>query len=233
MSDKPNIIGIIPARGGSKGVSRKNIKLLGGKPLIWYTINEAKKSRYLSNFKVSTEDKEIAEVARQYDVEVIDRPSELAKDDTPARPVYQHAIKYLEEVEKLHPDIIVILQPTTPCRLAEDIDSAIDIFLKTDCDSVVSICEAEYPPHWTFTIKKDRLKPMIPDWQNVYQRQKAPKTFRLNGTVYVIHHDVIMKHTEGLLGNNICPYIMPPERSVDIDNEIDFALAEVLIKRRE
>lgn len=232
MSKKSTIIAIIPARGGSKSLPHKNIRLLNGKPLIYYTITEARKSKYLQRLLVSTEDSQITEISRKYGAEVIERPAALAQDDTPSRPVYQHVIGYLEEVENFSPDIIVVLQPTSPCRLAEDIDEAIEIFLETDCDSVVSVCETEHPPHWMFTLEEDRLKPIFQDWDKVTQRQAAPKTYRLNGAVYVIHRDVIMEHKKGVMGSNIRPFIMSLERSVDIDSELDLKLAELLIKKR-
>jgi len=233
MGKKPNIIAIIPARGGSKGLPRKNIRLLNGNPLIYYTAVEARKSKYLDRILVSTDDIEIAEIAREYGVETIARPVELAQDDVPSLPVYQHVIRHLEELEGYHPDIIVALQPTSPCRLVEDINKAIDMFMETDCDSVVSVCEAEHPPQWTFRIEKDRLKPNFEDWHRVLRRQDAPRFYRLNGAVYVIHRDVIMEQDEGIMGSNICPYIMPHDRSVDIDNEKDLKMAELLIKENE
>ncbi|MFC1931523.1 cytidylyltransferase domain-containing protein [Chloroflexota bacterium] len=233
MNKEPNIIAIIPARGGSKRLPRKNIRLLNGEPLIYYTIAAAKKSKYLQRLLVSTADSQITEIARGYGAEVIDRPESLAQDDTPSRPVYQHVISHLEEIENYHPDIIVALQPTSPCRLAEDIDEAIEIFLETDCDSVVSVCEAEHPPHWMFTLEEDRLKPVLPGWEKIYQRQLAPKTYRLNGAVYVIHRDVIMEHKKGVMGSDIRPFIMPLKRSIDIDTDLDLKLAELLISERE
>ncbi|MFC1903336.1 cytidylyltransferase domain-containing protein [Chloroflexota bacterium] len=232
MNKKPNIIAIIPARGGSKSLPHKNIRLLNGKPLIYYTIIEAKKSKHLQRLLVSTEDSQIAEIARGYGAEVIDRPKALAQDGTPSRPVYQHVISHLEEIENYRSDIIVALQPTSPCRLVEDIDGAIEMFLKTDCDSVVGVCETEHSPYWTFTLERDKLKPVLQGWEKIYQRQLAPKTYRLNGAVYVIHRDVIMEHKKGVMGSNIRPFIMPLERSVDIDSELDLKLAELLIMER-
>ena len=232
VNKKPSIIGIIPARGGSKKLPRKNIKSLGGMPLIWHTINEAKKSKYLCRLIVSTEDNEIAGIAKKYEAEVVARPAELAEDDTPSRLVFQHVIKYMEEVEAFYPDIIVVLQPTSPCRLVEDIDKAIELFLETDCDSVVSVCETEHPPHWVFTIEGDRLKPILTNWNQVTRRQDAPETYRINGAVYVIRRAVIMEHDKGMMGCDIHPFVMLNERSLDIDSEFDFKLAELIIRKR-
>ncbi|MDP3880110.1 MAG: acylneuraminate cytidylyltransferase family protein [Dehalococcoidales bacterium] len=228
MDTQQKIIAIIPARGGSKGLPRKNVRLLAGKPLIYYTIKEAKKSKYLHRLIVSTEDAEITGTARKYEAEVIERPVELAQDDTPAVKVCQQVVTYLEESDRLYTDIIVLLNPTSPCRLAEDIDRTIEMFLETNCDSVVSVCEAEHPPQWMFNIEGDRLKPIIKEWDKVTRRQDAPKTYRLNGAVFVLRRDVIMGQDK-LMGDNIRPYIMPLERSVDIDTDLDFRMAEQML----
>lgn len=226
---KPKVIAIIPARGGSKTVPRKNIKLLNGKPLIYYTIREAKKSKYLSHIIVSTEDKEIAQIAQGYGAKVIPRPSELAKDDTPSLPVFQQVIKHLSETENFHPDIIVILQPTSPLRTVKDIDGAIEKFLQTNCDSVVSVCEVECIPFWMYTLEGDRLKPVIEGSDKISRRQDTPKVYRLNGAVYVTHRDIIMEQNR-VMGEDTRAYIMPPERSVDIDTKLEFMFAELIMK---
>lgn len=225
---KPAILAIIPARGGSKDIPRKNIRLLDGKPLIHYTIKEALKSKYLGRTIVSTEDEEIAQISRECGAEVISRPSELAQDDTPSLPVFQHVIEYLDKTENFSPDIIVVLQPTSPLRLAEDIDNAIQKLLETACDSVVSVCEVEHPPLWMYTIEYDKLKPLIESRDKIIRRQDAPKVYRPNGAVYVTHRDTIVKENR-LIGNDTRPYIMSPMRSIDIDAELDFKLAELLM----
>jgi CMP-N-acetylneuraminic acid synthetase len=226
------IIAIIPARGGSKGIPRKNIKLLGGKPLIAYSIEAAVKSRYIDRVIVSTEDEEIAEISKKYGAEVIERPLELAQDDTPSLPVFQHVIKYLEEAEKIHPKIIVILQPTSPLRLVEDVDATVEKFLQSNCNSVVSLCEVEHPPHWMYTLsEEDRVMPIIEGAEKVTRRQDAPKVYRLNGAVYVAYRDIIMEENK-VLGNDTRAYIMPPGRSIDIDTEIDLKLAELMMGER-
>jgi len=229
---KPKIIAIIPARGGSKGLPRKNVRLLNNKPLIYYTIREALGSKSLDRIIVSTEDEEITELAKAYGAEVIARPVDLAQDDTSSLPVFQHAIQHLEEVEHYHPEVIVILQPTSPLRTAEDIDGVIEKFLQTDCDSVVSVCKVEHPPQWMYILKGDRLQPVIKGREKIIRRQDAPEVYRLNGAVYVTHRDVIMKQNT-VMGNDTRAYIMPVERSIDIDTETDFKLAEVLMRQME
>ena len=232
MSNEPSIVAIIPARGGSKGIPRKNIRLLNGRPLIYYAIQEAKKSKYLGRLIVSTEDNEIAEAAKKYGAEVVERPVELAQDDTPSILVYQQVIGYLKDSENLSPDVIVILQPTSSCRIVADIDGAIEKYLGVDCDTVVSVCEAEHLPQWMYTLDGDRLSPVIEGGERVTIRQDAPKTYRLNGAVYVIHRDVVMVQNR-IIGNDTRPFVMPLERSVDIDTCLDFKLAEVLMKDNE
>lgn len=226
-----NILAVIPARGSSRGIPRKNVKLLCGKPLIAYTIEAALSSKLIDRAVVSTEDEEIAEVSKKYGAEVISRPPELAQDDTPSLPVYQHTIRYLEKTEGYRPEIIVILQPTSPLRIVEDIDRAIEGFLEAKYDSIVSVCEVEYPPHWMYTLTGNRLKPLIKDGKNVVRRQDAPKVYRLNGAVYITSRDIIMKGNQ-VLGRDTKAYIMPLERSIDIDTELDFKLAELLMRER-
>ena len=225
-------LAIIPARGGSKALPRKNIRLLNGKPMIYYTIKEALESNLLNTIIVSTEDKEVADIATKYGVQVIERPLQLAHDNTPSLPVFQHAIAFREETDGYHPDLVVILQATSPLRKVADIDGAIEKLLQTGCDSVVSVCEVEHPLHWMFTLDGDRLSPIFEGREEITRRQDAPKVYRLNGAVYVTYRDVIMKQNR-VIGEDTIAYIMPPERSIDIDTELDFRFAEFLIKERE
>jgi len=223
------IIAIIPARGGSKKLPRKNIRLLNGRPLIYYTIKAAQKSKYLERIIVSTEDKEIAEIAKKFGAEVINRPRELARDETPTLPVLQHVIRHLEEKEDYRPDVIVILQPTSPLRTPEDIDAAVKKFRETKCDSVVSVCEVEHPIHWMYTLDGDRMKPLMKDGARITRRQDAPMVYRLNGAVYVTRRDTIMKENK-VLTDDTRAYIMPAERSIDIDTKLDFKVAEIILR---
>jgi CMP-N,N'-diacetyllegionaminic acid synthase len=232
MSTLQDIIAIIPARGGSKSLPWKNLKPLHNKPLIYYSILEARKSKFLSRIFVSTENGEIAQVAGSYGAEIISRPLKLARDDTPMISVCQHALDYLKHVEHISLNILVILQPTSPLRTALDIDEAVEKFLNTDCDSVVSVCEVECPPHWMYTLEGDKLRPVVKCGDKISRRQDAPKTYRLNGAVYVTNDHLIIKQNR-LLGEDTRAYIMPPERSVDIDSEFDFKIAETLLKENE
>jgi CMP-N,N'-diacetyllegionaminic acid synthase len=207
---------------------RKNIALLAGRPLIWYTIQAALQSRYLDRIVVSTEDAEIARVSRECGAGVVDRPAELARDETPTLPVLQHAIATLEKSEGLALDLVVVLQPTSPLRTVEDIDRAVEKMLATGCDSVVSVCELEHPLEWVYTLDGDRVRHVLEAGATVTRRQDARKVYRPNGAVYVTRRDVIMKEHR-VLGEDTRAYVMPMERSVDIDTSLDFKLAEVIL----
>ncbi|MBS3055944.1 MAG: acylneuraminate cytidylyltransferase family protein [Candidatus Aenigmarchaeota archaeon] len=227
--NKPIILGIIPARGGSKGVIRKNLKLLAGKPLITYTIEAAKKSRLLDRFVVSTEDKEIAEVSRMNGVEVINRPVELASDHTPTEPVLQHVVKELEK-KGFKTDIIVTLQPTSPLRKPEDIDMVIEYLIKSDSDSVITISNVDYHPWWMRKLEGDKILPFIKLENEPKRRQDLPKVYKENGAVFVTKRDVLMNQNS-IYGNNVKGIIMDEIRSIDIDTEKDFIIAETILKK--
>jgi len=224
-----SIIAIIPARGGSKGIPRKNIKNLGGKPLIAYTIDEALRSKYLEHVFVSTEDPEIAKISKEYGAQVIDRPASLAEDTSKTVDAVLHAIEYLEK-EGTHPHVVVLLQPTSPLRAADDIDVAVKLFLDNECDSVISVCEPDHSPFWCFTISGKYLQPLIDNKFDNTRRQDLPRVVTPNGAIYISTPETIRKY-EGFYGDRIIPYCMPPERSIDIDGPIDFTIAEVLINR--
>ena len=216
-------ISIIPARGGSKSLPRKNIKKLLGKPLIAYTIEAAKKAKKLGRIFVSTEDKEIAKVAKKYGAEVIDRPIELAADDTPTYKVLQHAVRKIGNVET-----VVTLQPTSPIRDPKDIDRAIEML--KDNDSVASVCEIDYHPYWTKKIESGLLVPFVASDKEYYRRQDMPKAYRLNGAIYVTKSNVIMEKNS-IFGEKVIPLVMDEMHSIDIDTELDFLAAEAALKK--
>jgi len=224
-----SIIAIIPARGGSKGIPRKNIKKLGSKPLIAYTIEEALKSKCLDHVFVSTEDPEIANISKEYGAQVIDRPASLAKDTSKTVDAVLHAIEYLER-EGIHPHTVVLLQPTSPLRNIEDIDAAVNLFLDNECDSVISVCEPDHSPFWCFTMSGMYLKPILDKKFDDTRRQDLPRVVTPNGAIYISSPETIRRY-KGFYGDWIIPYCMPPERSIDIDKPLDFTIAEVLINR--
>lgn len=223
------IVGIIPARGGSKGIPRKNIKLLNGKPLIYYTINAAKKSKYLDKIYVSTDDKEIKKISQQYDAIVPSlRPKNLARDATPTLPVIQHMTKLLEKNnEKI--DYIITLQPTSPLRTSQDIDNTIDLLIETKDDAAVSVTQVKTHPYLTAHLEGNKLNWLYCE-EKRGRRQDFPEIYALNGAVYATKRNILMeKHS--LYGQDTRAYIMPPERSIDIDNIYHFTLVETIMKK--
>lgn len=222
-------LGVIPARGGSKGVPRKNIREMAGKPLISWSICEAKKSQYLDCCIVSTDDKEICHIAKECGAEVpFLRPVELAQDDTASIDVVLHVMERLSEY-----DYMVLLQPTSPFRTVEDIDNTITCCMKHRSESCVSVTETEYSPYWMYTLDEScKMNPLLKISQDEsYQRQKLPKVYRLNGAVYVNSYDML-KREHGFIGKNTIGYIMPQERSYDIDTLQDFEIVEILMKEK-
>lgn len=226
----PNIIAIIPARGGSKGLSRKNIRLLNNEPLIAYSIDCALKSKFIRRVIVSTDDEEISEIAKNYGADIIKRPSELATDTAATIDVILHCLSCLE-TQKDFPECIVLLQPTSPLRISEDIDGAITTFFSKDCNSVISVCEPDHPPYWNLIIENNYLKPAFDKRYFKIRRQDLPKTYMPNGAVYISKTDYI-KQNHNFYGDRTLPFFMPKERSVDIDTEIDFIVADAIIKKR-
>jgi CMP-N-acetylneuraminic acid synthetase len=230
------ILGIIPARGGSKGVPKKNIKLLGGEPLIAWTIEEAKKSKMLNRLILSTDSEEITEIGRKYSVEVpFLRPAELAKDDTPTIDVIKHCLGYLKKTENYIPDVVVILQPTTPFRKSKDIDEAINLYLQRNVSAVVSVSKvpSHYNPEWQLVIDSNGML-TTRDGKKLSalktRRQRLMDTYYRNGEIYVINPDNIIDKNN-VYGDTVLPFIT--RGKVNIDSIIDFEYAEFLIKREQ
>lgn len=231
MYCRKKILGIIPARGGSKGVPRKNIKLLAGKPLIVWTIEEAQKSGVIDKLIVSTDDEEIAEVAREYGAEVpFMRPPELATDEAKGIDVVLHAMNWYEEKGENF-DLVILLQPTSPLRKAEDILGALKTFIEKKAGAVVSVCECEHSPLWMNTLGEDlRMNDFLPKEAFNKNRQELKKFYRLNGAVYVAEWEYLRGH-KGFFGEDTFAYIMTNEKSIDIDKIIDFKIAEAILNK--
>ena len=223
-----NILAIIPARGGSKGVPRKNIKKIAGKPLIAYTIESAVKSRHINKVIVSTEDQEIAQISENYGAEVIERPEKLALDNSSTIDAIFHALNYLKMNDYI-PDIVVLLQPTSPLRTTKDIDESIELFCKKDCESVISVCEFEHSPYWSLKIENNYLKPTFGEEYFKMRRQDLPASFLPNGAIFISNPQNLINY-EGFYCKEIMPYLMSPESSIDIDTEMDFKIAETILK---
>jgi CMP-N-acetylneuraminic acid synthetase len=222
-------VAIVPARGGSKGVPRKNLRMLRGRPLIDYSIRAGLDARQVDRVIVSTEDREIAKVAQVLGAEVIDRPAALAEDAAPMMDVVVHALGVLERGGR-RVEVVVLLQPTSPLRTAGDVDAAVSRFKEGGCDSVVSVCRAEHPPQWSFTLEGGLLRPLLDPGFLRMRRQDLPETYTTVGAIFVSTPSFIRKSGSFFAGRT-APYVMPPERGVDIDTEVDLALAELLLGR--
>ena len=214
---KPKILAIIPARGGSKGVPRKNIRELVGKPLIAWTIEEAKKSKYITRTILSSEDPEIIEVAKRYGCEVpFVRPLELAQDDTPGIEPVLHVVDQCPGF-----DYIVLLQPTSPLRTFEDIDGCIELIFKNKSPACVSVSIADISPYWMYTMQeKEQLSPLLTDGF-FSRRQDLPKVYALNGAVYVAKVSWL-QNIKTFITDETIGYVMSESHSLDIDTEEDF-----------
>lgn len=225
-----SLLGFIPARAGSKGVPGKNTRLLAGKPLIVHTIQAARESGIFDRLVVSTDGEEIARIAEEAGAEVpFLRPQELASDGARGIDVLHHALRWFEERGTKF-DCVMYLQPTSPLRTAADIVKAVDILLAREADAVVSVCEVDHHPWWSNVLPEDGcmrdfIKPDIPA-----SRQELPVYYRLNGAIYLARWDFI-RDRDSWFGPHTYAYIMPRERSVDIDHEIDFKLVEILMAR--
>jgi CMP-N,N'-diacetyllegionaminic acid synthase len=226
---KYKILALIPARGGSKGVPRKNIKLLAGKPLIAYTIEVAKKCRHLDRVIVSTDDEEIARISKKYGAEIMERPKILATDKSKFIDAIFYHLKEFKK-EKWIPEIIILLQPTSPLRTLSDLDGAIELFLKNECESVVSVSDSEHPLQWSFRKKGKYLNPIF-GWKYFkgIMRQDVEKTYFPNGAIFISTPKALYIN-KSFYSKKTLPYVMPLERSVDIDNITDFLIAESAIK---
>ena len=220
------ILGFIPARGQSKGVPRKNIREIAGRPLIAWTIAAARNARVLDRLIVSTEDEEIAAIARQHGAEVpFLRPAELAGDDSITEDAVIHLLDALTEDY----DYVVILQPTSPLRIAADIDRCVELCVDAGRPSCVSVTEADKSPYWMFHIGPgERLEGLFPASAMPRRRQDAGPVYVLNGAVETVRVDEV-RRSRGRLSPEAIPYVMPFERAVDIDEEIHLTIAESLI----
>jgi len=233
------ILALITARGGSKSIPQKNIRLFLGNPLIAYTIKELKKSRYISRAIVSTDSDQIANISKDLGVEVpFLRPKELAEDFVQDFPVVRHALEWLSEKEGYAPDIIVHLRPTAPLRKSKHIDEAIEVLIQhPEADSVRSVYLAPRHPLKMWKIENEELVPFIP--ANVYKikeaynypRQKLPAAYVQNGSVDVIWAKTIIKKNS-MSGDKIMPYVMDESDSVNVDTLVDFKLAEMIMKEK-
>ena len=223
------ILALIPARGGSKGIKNKNIINLCGKPLIQYTIDAAKGSKYIDDVVVSTDSETIADIARKCGAEVpFLRPAELSSDTSKSIDVVIHAVSFLKDLHREY-DCLVFLQPTQPLRTVEDIDKAIETFYNNGRLSLVSVCEVENHPILMRTIEDGKLKPLLKCGSSV-RRQDMPKYYCVNGCIYI--NSTFELDCDLSQNDNIVPFIMNQSHSVDIDEMSDLEMAEYLLRNK-
>lgn len=227
MINDKRVIAVIPARAGSKSIVNKNIKPLAGKPLVAWPIDTAQKSKYIDRIIVSTDGELIKSVAEQYGAEVYLRPESLAQDESLVIDCLRDLIQRLKK-ENEEACYLVLLEPTSPLRSVEDVDLVIEKLLTHD--SAATFMEAELNPHRAWKVEGDMVVPFIDGAIPWLPRQKQPEAYQLNGAVYGFHIDKLAIDGSPVLCGNIAAVKMPPERSVDIDNRIHFAIAEEIIK---
>ena len=226
MYKNKTFLGIIPARGGSKRLPRKNMLDLCGKPLIAWSIEAGLNSKYIDKVVVSSDDDEILNISSNFGAETIKRPVELASDTATTFDAIKHTI---ENVEKY--DYIVLLQPTSPLRNAKHIDEAIELLEIKNADAVVSVCEMDHSPLWSNTLPNDgNMRGFLREEILNKRSQDLEKYYRLNGAIYICKTEKLLEEKGFFLKDNIFAYVMDRESSVDIDEEIDFKIAEVILK---
>ena len=230
---RPGVLGVIAARGGSKGLPRKNLLPLGGKPLIAHTIEAALGCPGLTRTVVSSEDAEILEAARAAGCPApFVRPVELAGDRSSTVDVVLHALDWLAAHERITPGIAVLLPVTAPLRRAEHIAGAIEALLgDPGAEAVVAVTEPDYPPYWMLAAEAGRLRWLFPEGAAVDHRQDLPRAYRPNGSIYAVRTEVL-RAQRTFYPRATAPYAMPREASVNIDTEMDFRMAELLLARR-
>lgn len=229
MHNNKSFLGIIPARGGSKRLPRKNILDLAGKPLIVWTIEASLKSRYIDKTIVTSDDDEILAISEKYGASVIKRPQELASDTATTFDAIKHTIDNMEKY-----DYIVLLQPTSPLRNEKHIDEAIELLEEKNADAVISVCEMEHSPLWSNTLPEDNnMSNFLRDDIKNKRSQDLPTYYRLNGAIYICNINRMIKEKTMFLKDNIYAYKMDRKSSVDIDEEIDFDIAKTIIETKK
>lgn len=230
MIDGERVVALVPARGGSQGIPRKNLQPIDDKPLVAWPIEVAQAVEEIDSTVVSTDDEDIAEVAAEYGAEVVKRPERLAHDDSPVIETIRHAIDTLAD-EDDPITYMTLLEPTCPFRAPEDVRECLTVLVEEAYDSVATFVEAELNPHRAWTIEEDRPAPVIEDANPWLPRQHLPEAYQLNGGAYAFVVDALPEEGLALLFGDYGAVVMPPERSIDIDTELDLELARVIAAR--
>lgn len=225
MLQEKTFLAIIPARGGSKRLPRKNVLDLAGKPLIAWSIEAGLQSKYVDRVIVTSDDDKILDIANQYGSETIKRPDELASDTASSFDAIRHTIENVEQY-----DYIILLQPTSPLRNSEHIDEAIELLENKMADAIVSVCEMDHSPLWSNTLPEDGdMSHFIRDEVTSKRSQDLEKYYRLNGAIYICKTDRLLEEKTFFIEDSIFAYRMDKESSVDIDEEIDFDIAKTIM----
>ena len=229
--EERNILAIIPARGGSKGIPGKNIKEFAGKPLIVHSIEASLKCPLVNRTVVSTDDDKIAEVSIAHGAEVIKRPDELATDASLVIDAIKYTVRKIEE-EGDEVDIVILLEPTSPFRRAEDLEKCIQVLLEDKADSVATFTNSDVSPNRLWRVSEDTVEPYIEGAVPWLPRQKQPKAHELTGQIYGLSKKVLFEKEDSisLLLGRIFPVITPRETALDIDTELDFLVAEKIME---
>ncbi len=227
MLNGKTFLAVIPARGGSKRLPRKNVLDLAGKPLIAWTIEAAKQSKYIDHFVVSTDDQEITDVSKQFGAEVLTRPGELATDTASSVDVVLHSIN----AQQKQYDYVILLQPTSPLRTAQHIDEAIELLFEKNANAIISVCETDHSPLWSNTLPEDgNMDNFIREEVKGKRSQDLPTYYRLNGAIYIVNLQELTKEKSFFNKSYSVAYIMDICSSLDIDRKYEFELAKVLVK---
>lgn len=228
MPSKNKFLAIIPARGGSKRLPRKNILNLGGKPLIAWSIEASEKSKYIDKTIVTSDDDEILNISQKYGANTIKRPGELASDHATTFDAIKHSIETL----KIKYDYIVLLQPTSPLRTSKHIDKAIELLYDKNADAVISVCEVEHPVQWNMTLPQNLDMKEFIKKIDTKRSQEQERHYRLNGAVYIAKTEKLLIQETFFLNENVYAYIMDKQSSVDIDDQMDFDLASLYMENK-
>ena len=225
MNKNKTFLAIIPARGGSKRLPRKNVLDLCGKPLIAWSIEAGLKSKYIDKLIVTSDDEDILSISKKYGASIIKRPEELSSDTATTFDALKHTIDNLEKY-----DYIVLLQPTSPLRNEKHLDEAIELLEEKNADAIVSVCEMDHSPLWSNTLPKDgSMKSFLKEEVLNKRSQDLDKYFRLNGAIYICKMDKFLNNKGFFLKENIYAYKMDKKNSIDIDDEFDFLMTEYII----
>lgn len=229
MYKNKSFLAIVPARGGSKRLPRKNLLDLAGKPLISWSIEAGLKSKYIDKVIVSSDDDEILAISKVTGAETIKRPSFLATDTATTFDAIKHTIKNVE-----YYDYIVLLQATSPLRSFKDIDNAIELLDEKNASAIISVCEMDHSPLWSNTLPKDsNMSGFLRDEVLNKRSQDIEKYYRLNGAIYICKTEKLLEEKSFFIKESIFAYVMDRECSVDIDEELDFLIADCIVKKND